>query len=107
MNPKAPRGPVFEVPMKKWMALAALAGSAAAWADSEWVSARIVAIDAQKGRVTLKHGPIRHPKMAAMTMRFKVADASLLAPYRAGDRVRFAFVVRDDELIVSQIERTP
>lgn len=91
--------------MKQWIWSAVLAGSAAAWADGEWVAAKVVAIDAERGRVTLQHGPIRSVKMDAMTMRFKVADRALLAPYRAGDRVRFAFVVRDDEIVVSRIER--
>ena len=91
--------------MKQWMALAVLAGSAAAWADTEWVAAKVVAIDAEKGRVTLQHAPIRGLKMDAMTMRFKVADRALLAPYRTGDSVRFAVVLRDDELVVSQMER--
>jgi len=93
--------------MKKWIALAALAGSAAAWAQTEWVAGRVVGVDVERGRVTLRHAPIKSIKMAAMTMRFKVADASILAPYKVGDRVRFSVVFRDDELIVSQMERTP
>jgi Cu(I)/Ag(I) efflux system periplasmic protein CusF len=93
--------------MRKWMALAALAGSAAAWAQSEWVAGRVVGVDAERSRVTLKHAPIKSVKMAAMTMRFKVADPSILAPYKVGDRVRFSVVLRDDELIVAQIERAP
>ena len=93
--------------MKKWMALAALAGSAAAWAQTEWVTGRVVSVDAERGRVTLKHAPIKSLEMAAMTMRFKVADASILIPYKVGDRVRFSVVVRDDELLVSQMERAP
>ncbi len=62
---------------------------------------------AERSHVTLRHAPIKSVKMAAMTMRFKVADASILAPYKVGDRVRFSVLLRDDELIVSQIERAP
>ena len=93
--------------MKKWIALAVLAGSAAAWAQTEWVPARVVSVDAVRGRVTLKHAPIKSIKRAAMTMRFKVADASMLTPYKVGDRVRFAVVLQDDELIISQLEPSP
>ena len=93
--------------MKKWIALAALAGCAAAWAQTEWVPGRVVGMDAERGRVTLKHAPIKSQKMAAMTMRFKVADASILTSYKVGDRVRFAVVLQDDELIVSRMERAP
>jgi Cu/Ag efflux protein CusF len=67
----------------------------------------VVGVDAARGRVTLKHAPIKSIKMAAMTMRFKVADASMLTPYKVGDRVRFAVVLQDDELIVSHMERSP
>ena len=93
--------------MKKWIALAALAGSAAAWAQTEWVAGRVISVDVERSRVTLKHASIKSIQMAAMTMRFKVADASILAPYKVGDRVRFSVVLRDDELIVAQMERAP
>ena len=93
--------------MKKWIVLAALAGSAAAWAQTEWVRGQVISVDAERGRITLKHAPIKSIKMAAMTMRFKVVEPSMLAPYKVGDRVRFAVVLQDDELLVSQMERAP
>jgi Cu/Ag efflux protein CusF len=91
--------------MRKWIALAVLAGSEAAWAQTEWVAGRVVSVDAGRSLVTLKHAPIKSIEMAAMTMRFKVADPSILTSYKVGDRVRFSVVLRDDELIVSQMER--
>jgi Cu/Ag efflux protein CusF len=42
--------------------------------------------------------------MAAMTMGFRVADPSMLATHRPGDRVRFSVVMRDDELVVTRLE---
>lgn len=93
--------------MKKWILAAALAGSLPAWAEGEWVTGQVVKIDAERSRITLKHAPIKSVKMGAMTMGFRVVDASLLAARKAGERVRFSVVLRDDELLVTRIEARP
>jgi Cu(I)/Ag(I) efflux system protein CusF len=43
--------------------------------------------DAQK--LTLRHGPIVNLDMPAMTMVFRVADATMLDRVKPGDKVRF------------------
>lgn len=80
--------------------LAALPASATA----EWVRADVVKVDAARGKVTLKHAPIPSIKMQAMTMPFKVRDASQLAALKLGDKVRFTVADDDGELIIQQIE---
>jgi Cu(I)/Ag(I) efflux system membrane fusion protein len=52
------------------------------------------ALDAQAGTVSLNHGPIASLRWPAMTMEFKVANASLLQGLAPGARVRFEFVQR-------------
>jgi len=47
-------------------------------------------VDKEQGKVTLRHGPIANLDMPAMTMVFKVADASMLDTVKEGDKVRFA-----------------
>ncbi|CAG2158892.1 copper-binding protein [Cupriavidus numazuensis] len=55
------------------------------------VAAEIKKIDAQSGKVTLKHGPIQNLGMAAMTMAFPVKDRALLKDFKEGDSVMVTF----------------
>jgi len=52
------------------------------------------AIDAKAGVVTLTHEPIASLNWPAMTMEFKLANASLLAGVKPGARLSFEFVER-------------
>ena len=87
-----------------FLAAALLCAVCPAWADTEWVAAEVLKLDPVRGRITLKHAPIKSIKMAAMTMPFKVRDAALLAPLNVGDKVRFQVVETDGELVVQDIE---
>ncbi len=49
----------------------------------------IVAVDAAKGTVTIKHGPIAAIQWPAMTMAFKAEPPSLLKDIKVGERVNF------------------
>lgn len=75
------------------------------------VSAKLTAgevrkVDAEQGKVTIKHELIANLEMPAMTMVFKVGKPELLKSIQAGDRIEFraenvagAFVVTDIKLI--------
>jgi len=41
-------------------------------------------VDKEQGKVTLKHGPLTHLDMPAMTMVFKVADPKMLDTIKEG-----------------------
>lgn len=86
----------------------AVSTHAASPADSkaEVVKAQVVKVDAGRGKVTLKHAPIKSIKMQAMTMPFKVKDAAMLEALKAGDKVVFSVAVMDDELVVTHIQVT-
>lgn len=73
-------------------------------AKPEVVRAKVVKVDAARGKVTLDHAPIRSINMEAMVMPFKVKDAAMLEEIKAGDRVRFSVAVQDDELLITRIE---
>ena len=62
---------------------AAAATTTAAYTDGE-----IKKIDAEQGKVTLKHGAIDNLGMPGMTMVFR-ADAAVLARFKPGDAVKF------------------
>lgn len=47
-------------------------------------------VDREQGKVTLRHGPLQHLDMPAMTMVFKTSDPRLLEGLKEGDKVRFA-----------------
>jgi len=68
---------------------AASAPVAAAAAAPTWTPAEVTKIDAERGRITLAHGPIENLKMAGMTMPFNVKDRAFLTRVKVGDRVQF------------------
>ncbi len=62
-------------------------------------------VDAAKGTVVLKHGPLEALGMPPMTMEFKATDPRILANVKQGDKVRFVPAQgKNGELLVSSIE---
>jgi Cu/Ag efflux protein CusF len=55
------------------------------------VAAEIMKIDAQAGKVTLKHGAIDNLGMPAMTMAFPVKNRAALKDFKEGDAVQVTF----------------
>lgn len=97
--------PPLEIKMNKSLVLAAaLLCANPVLAATEWVRGEIVKLDPTRSKITLKHAPIKMVKMEAMTMPFKVADATVLTPLKVGDKVRFEVLENDSELIVQKIE---
>jgi Cu(I)/Ag(I) efflux system protein CusF len=94
----------------KHFTLIAMLLAAAAFAQpappisAEVVSARVVKVDVPRGKVTLKHAPIKSIQMEAMTMPFKVREGVRLDKLRPGDQVRFSVALQDDELLITRIE---
>lgn len=86
-----------------WIVLA-LTLALPAWADAEWVRAKVLKIEAEKLRVTLQHERIKSLPLEAMTMPFRVESPALLGPIRVGQRVRFTFVEKDGRLMINAIE---
>ena len=66
-------------------------------------AATVKAVDASKGVVTLAHGPIASIKWPAMTMDFKLKDATLAQGIKAGDAVTFEFVESGGNYVVTRI----
>ena len=74
-------------------------GAAATLADG-----LVKKVDKAAGRVTLTHGPLPNG-MPAMTMAFRVKDASWLDKLKEGDKIRFAAEQINGVMTVTQIER--
>lgn len=78
---------------------------AATGASAQQVSGEVVKIEAERGRITLKHGPIPNLDMDGMTMVFRVADPAMLTQVRQGDRVRFEADRVNGQITVTRIQR--
>jgi Cu/Ag efflux protein CusF len=92
--------------MKHRILATVLALTASVWAAPEWTQARIVTIEPEKARVTLKHLPIKSIGMEAMTMPFKVDEAVPLQSFKVGQKVRFTVAEKGKHLMVDQMEPT-
>jgi Cu(I)/Ag(I) efflux system periplasmic protein CusF len=78
---------------------ASAAASGADLADGE-----VRRIDKDSGKVTLRHGEIKHLDMPGMTMVFQVPQAALLDKVKVGDKVRFRAEKSGSSYIVTAIE---
>jgi len=61
-------------------------------------------VDAEQGKVTLRHGPLVNLDMPAMTMVFTAADPRLLEGLKQGDKVRFTADKKDGTYFVTALE---
>ena len=111
--------------LPQWFALfaAALLTSAPAWAQApaadshaahhtaaaneqqaDLSEGEVTRVDAAALKVTLRHGELKNLNMPPMTMVFRVTDASMLAPFKPGDKVRFRVEQRTGAYIVTRME---
>ncbi|MCB1906434.1 MAG: copper-binding protein [Rhodocyclaceae bacterium] len=61
-------------------------------------------IDKSRGRITIKHGPLRDLDMPPMTMVFRVKDEAMLERFKPGDEVRFKAEDIGGALTVTEIQ---
>ena len=61
-------------------------------------------VDLEAGKVTIKHGPIKHMDMPGMTMVFTAKDKSLLGKVKPGDKVKFMVVNDGGKMVVTDIQ---
>jgi Cu/Ag efflux protein CusF len=91
--------------MKNWFLAAALMCATASWgAPPEWVRAEVVKVEPERSRALLRHERIPSIRMEAMTMPFTVEKGVDLSRFKAGDKVRFTVVNKDDHLVLSAME---
>ncbi len=61
-------------------------------------------IDKEAGKLTIRHGEIKHLEMPPMTMVFVAKDKSMLDKVKAGDKVRFTAIHENGQMIVTDIQ---
>ncbi len=64
-------------------------------------------VDPLNGKVTIKHGDIKHLDMPGMTMVFTAKDKSILSSIKPGDQVKFMVVSEGGKMIVTDIQTKP
>jgi len=90
----------------KTVAIAALiAVMAPLGANAETVKGEVTKIDADAGKITIKHGPIKKFDMDAMTMVFRAGDPAMLKQVKAGDKVTFEADKINGQFTVIKIEK--
>jgi Cu/Ag efflux protein CusF len=73
-------------------------------AQSAWVDGVVKRVDKAGGRVTVAHGPLTQLNMPAMTMVFRVRDASWLDRMRVDGKIRFVAESIGGTLTIVQFE---
>jgi Cu(I)/Ag(I) efflux system protein CusF len=61
-------------------------------------------VDLANGKITLKHGAIKHMDMPGMTMVFTARDKALLTGLKVGDKVKFMAENANGQMLVTGIE---
>lgn len=67
-------------------------------------SGTVTKLDAQKGTVTINHGPVKSMNWPAMTMTFKVKDKAALGKVKQGDKVQFSFVQSGKDYTITELK---
>ena len=75
--------------MKTITAIATVLMFISSSAHAQSVSGRVKKIDAEAGKMTIDHGPIKALNMDAMTMVFRVTDPKMLKQVKPGDSILF------------------
>ena len=80
------------------------AGRAATTAAASMTDGEVRKIDKDAGKITIKHGDIKHLEMPGMTMVFTAKDKALLDKAQAGDQIRFMVINEGGKMVVTAIE---
>lgn len=71
------------------------------------VSGEVRKVDADAGKITIRHGEIPNLDMPGMTMVFRVASPDMLDKVKAGDQVLFTAEKNKGTLTVTSLELVP
>lgn len=105
--------PVIALSLLLALALPALAGeyehpqasAKEGGVGDEYVNAEVKKIDAENGKLTLKHEALKQFDMPPMTMNFRVDDPAMLSTMVVGDRVRFIPDKVNGQFVAKKIEK--
>lgn len=64
----------------------------------------VTKVDSDKGRMTVKHGPVQSLNWPGMTMAFVVKDKSILDGVKPGQNIEFAFRQQGRDYVVTEVK---
>jgi Cu(I)/Ag(I) efflux system protein CusF len=71
---------------------------------SDMTDGEVRKVDADEGKITLKHSEIKSLDMPAMTMVFNVRDKAMLVKVKSGDKVKFKAVNDAGKFTVTELQ---
>lgn len=78
--------------------------SVQAVAQEASASGEVRRIDAQAGKITIKHGAISDLELPAMTLVYRI-DPALLGDIKPGDKVKFTAKRENSQYVVTKISK--
>lgn len=95
----------------KWLRAGVLAGlvgimayTITVQAQEATTSGEVRRVDAENGKITLKHGAIGALELPAMTLVYRI-DPSLLSGIAPGDKVSFTATRQEGQYVVTKINK--
>jgi Cu(I)/Ag(I) efflux system protein CusF len=61
-------------------------------------------IDKENGKITIKHGEIKHMDMPPMSMVFNVKDKAMLDKVKVGEKIMFIAIQEGGKMVVTEIQ---
>jgi Cu/Ag efflux protein CusF len=92
------------LPMSSFAQASMEPGKTEAAQSASLTDGEIKKVDLDNGKVTIKHGEIKHMDMPGMTMVFTAKDKSLLSNVKPGDKVKFMVVNEGGKMVVTDIQ---
>ena len=80
------------------------AQGAAATASARLTAGEVRKVDAEQGKLTIRHEAIENLQMPAMTMVFRTSRPELLKDIKAGDKIRFRAETLAGAITVTEVE---
>ena len=89
------------------MALLAIAGGTYAEEAKSlpMVAGEVTKVDAEQGKLSIKHGAIPNLGMDPMTMVFKAADPAVLKDLKVGDKINFTADKVNGQITATKVEK--
>ncbi len=74
-------------------------------AQDAMTKGEVTKVDADQGKLTIKHEPIKKYDMDAMTMIFKAGDPAMITAVKPGDKVQFNLDKINGQFTLTKIEK--
>ena len=92
---------------KSLFALVMSAAMPVAVLAADLVVGQVTKVDADAGKITIKHGPFKKFDMDhGMTMVFRASDPAMLKQVKAGDKIKFDAEKVNGQFTVTKIEKS-